>query len=369
MTKPSLQEIQTAINNVGAKWIAGHTSLSQLSEEEQNRRLGLKVPEGERERIALSLAQGAAAPTAFVFARSRDWRNKDGQNWITDVKDQGGCGSCVAFGTVATFEAQARIQYNKPSWNLDLSEADLFFCGAGRKCQEGWWPTDALAYVKDKGISEESCFPYQAQDMDCTPCSDRANRLLKIGKWQEIIDVGQRKEWLDKQGPLVACMAVYRDFFNYKDGIYKHVSGDLAGYHAISCVGYNEDEKYWICKNSWGKDWGDRGFFKIAYGEADIDTRFAMYAVGDITGTLAPDGDGVEKEGWAKYAVVEQSFSDGQSTLWVYIEDKWYHQQLSESQLASISNALSASNSLQVIYKGERIEKIRNWKQFAQNEN
>jgi C1A family cysteine protease len=65
---------------------------------------------------------------------------------------------------------------------------------------------------------------------------------------------------------MIACMAIYRDFFGYKDGVYRHVTGDLAGYHAISCIGYSEEEECWICKNSWNTDWGNQGFFKIAYG-------------------------------------------------------------------------------------------------------
>lgn len=365
MTKLNLQQIQAAIQNQSANWIAGVTSVSQLSEEQQNLRLGLDVPESERERIRLALVQ--TKQPEFVFAGERDWRNKDGHNWVTDIKDQGNCGSCVAFATVATLETQARIQLNKPSRSVDLSEADLFFCGAGRKCNQGWWPVEALNYAKEKGISEESCFPYQDRDLDCTPCSDRQNRLLKIGKWQEFINISQRKDWLDQQGPLVACMAVYRDFFYYQDGVYKHLEGDLAGYHAITCIGYSEDEQCWICKNSWGSDWGKQGFFKIAYGEAGIDTDFAMYGSGELKGPLMDSEDEEQKKGWAKYAVVEQSLpTEGEdSVLWAYVEDKWRYQQLSDVQLAALGPTLCAANSLQVIYQGEQIVKIQTWKQFS----
>lgn len=92
---------------------------------------------------------------------------------------------------------------------------------------------------------------------------------------------------------MVAGMAVYQDFFSYAGGVYKHVSGNLAGYHAISVVGYSETDKCWICKNSWGPNWGEtlaggtRGWFRIGYGQCGIDTQFAFYDV-DLSACPVP---------------------------------------------------------------------------------
>jgi len=357
----TLTQLRSMIKNAGYDWVAGETPISRLSDEEQKIRLGLEVPEDEMERIKSVLAKEIKA---FAFAPKRDWRDKDGKNWVTTVQDQGGCGSCVAFGTVATIESQARIQYNKPAWDIDLSEADLFFCGAGRKCKKGWWPSYALDYAKSKGISDEKCFPYQDEDIDCTLCSDRADRLLKIGKWHEIINIDQRKQWLDTKGPMVACMAVYSDFFKYKDGVYRHTTGDLAGYHAICCIGYSEEEKCWICKNSWGTGWGNQGFFKIGYGEAEMDTKFAMYGVEEITGTLTPNGE-EEDYDWAEHVVIDHNFEANQRVLWAYVKGKWRYQFVSDVQLAGIGNALFEANSVQVWFKGNKISCIRGWKKFS----
>ena len=116
-----------------------------------------------------------------------------------------------------------------------------------------------------------------------TACSDWQSRAVKVVNWSEVLDVGARKDWLATRGPMVGCMAVYRDFFSYTGGVYRHTSGDLAGYHAIGVVGYSEAEQCWICKNSWGTGWGELGWFKIGYGECGMDTEFAMYGVEAVT--------------------------------------------------------------------------------------
>lgn len=78
---------------------------------------------------------------------------------MTLIRDQGSCGSCVAFGTTATVEAQVRVQNGNPNYPIDLSEAHLFFCHArerGANCSTGWWPKEAFDAYKSKGVSDEA---------------------------------------------------------------------------------------------------------------------------------------------------------------------------------------------------------------------
>ena len=65
---------------------------------------------------------------------------------------------------------------------------------------------------------------------------------------------------------------VYEDFMSYKSGVYYHATGGLKGGHAIKILGWGteNDIDYWLCANSWGKDWGMKGYFKIELGQCKI---------------------------------------------------------------------------------------------------
>ncbi len=282
MSEDELTELQRAIEDQGYSWSIGPTPLSVMPPEEQDRRLGLRLVPEEMARIEAMMS--TMAPRAVEFPPAWDWRDVDGADWTTPIRDQRACGSCVAFGTVGVLETMLKRYHDDAGLEVDLSEAHLFFCGCGACCDKGWWPSYALDYARDSGVPDEACFPYQDHNMPCSDsCDDWPSRAVRVVNWSEVLDVGVRKEWLATKGPMVGCMAVYRDFFSYTGGVYRHTSGSLAGYHAICVVGYSEADECWICKNSWGTGWGEAGWFRIGYGECGIDSEFAMYGVESVT--------------------------------------------------------------------------------------
>lgn len=129
--------------------------------------------------------------------------------------------------------------------------------------------------------------PYTAgggADMNCTAsrCSDWQSRLTKISSYTNHATMDARKNAIATIGPVLAGMAVFNDFFAYTGGIYQKTAGStLAGYHCICVVGYNDAQQCWIIKNSWGTNWGDSGFVRIRYGQADllIDTSWTFSSV------------------------------------------------------------------------------------------
>lgn len=282
------KKLMDMIKEKGQSWKARRTMLSELSLEEKKKRLGLTVKKEDLDQMRLEIK---AALKAFSFPQEWDWRSVNGKNWTTPIRDQSSCGSCVAFGTVAAIESMMKIEEDKHDLSIDLSEAHLFFCGCGRCCDRGWTFEPALNHAKNEGISDEACFRYRARDTSCDDrCNDWKERSTKITEWKKILNVSERKNVLSSVGPLIGGMAVYEDFFSYGGNVYRHVTGDLVGYHAIAIVGYSESQQCWICKNSWGTDWGENGWFKIGYGECDIDTTFPMYsATGIIPAPKKPD--------------------------------------------------------------------------------
>src|SRR5688572_2881386 len=110
----NISTIEDALAKSGRPWSARENFLTRLPREERKKYLGAIPPVNAPsiEEIARSSETSGrvrtevrpGAPAAF------DWRNSGGASYITDVKNQGGCGSCVAFGTTAVVEAQVRIQ-------------------------------------------------------------------------------------------------------------------------------------------------------------------------------------------------------------------------------------------------------------------
>lgn len=255
--------INQQIKKQNANWIAKSNTVSNLNDIEVKRLLGSKdAPEG------IELFYDRTKGTG-----SLDWRNVNGVSWLGPVMNQGNCGSCVAFASVATLEARYRISMG-PLWtNATFSPQQLFDCGGGA-CDYGWYPSSAASFLKSKGIVDSACSPYVSgstgEDLSCNDikCANMPSRVYKIAGFNSPSFTGGSAEKVKealKNGPLVTTMTVYDDFLSYGGGIYKHVTGSRAGGHAISLVGYNDLERYWIIRNSWGDTWGEGGFARISY--------------------------------------------------------------------------------------------------------
>jgi hypothetical protein len=263
------------------------TSLSYAEHEEYG--LGAIPSLLPKEQVELEGAFLSSFPEQF------DWR--DG-GWVTPVKHQGQCGSCWAFGALAAMEAQIRIQLNNPNYVIDLSEQDLVSCfnaGNGWGGCRGQYLDVTCNYLKSgSGITDEQCFPYVAYEVNCTnKCSNGA--VYKLRSWNFLPCAYTHKvRWrysngatdfyqLDipsvqtikgavSQGPVLCALAVYNDFYSYYGGVYEPGSGVyFEGLHAITIVGWDDSDRSWICKNSWGTGWGNSGYFKIRWIEDNVD--------------------------------------------------------------------------------------------------
>lgn len=272
-----LNAIRKAIADHGAQWTAGETPVSRRAQEMRRGLCGLiDLPEGTEG------ARAETSPNQPVF----DWRTSDEKDWTTPIKDQGPCGSCWAFGSIAAMEAQHNIEEGDPDIDLDLSEQDLLSCSPG-SCN-GWYSSRTLNWLKNQGTVDEACFPYYADDtIPCTAaCSDWTARTWKIKEWGWVNPTKEDIKGYLLKAPLPTSMKVYTDFFYYTGGVYEHVWGSYEGGHLVTLVGWDDTNQCWICKNSWGTEWGEEGWFRIKYGDCGIESGTA-YLV-DVYQARAP---------------------------------------------------------------------------------
>lgn len=242
---------------------------------------GLRDWQGPRKKTQLERAR-IDEPVAGL-PRAWDWRNATvgavTGDFMSPVRNQGKCGSCVSFATAASFEGTLAVASGTPRLDANVSEQDIFI-NIG-ECDYGSWPSSGMSHVTQEGVPDEACHPYTMGRLgkDGTPdeaCTDRAARLIKATDDTFASSPASIKQAL-MTGPMQTTMSVYEDFMFYSGGVYKHVTGSMQGGHAITLVGYNDDERYWIAKNSWGTGWGEAGYFRISY---DDDSGFADDAYG-----------------------------------------------------------------------------------------
>jgi len=205
-------------------------------------------------------------------ANNWDWREKNG---VSPVKNQGNCGSCWTFSTVGALEAHSMIKYDGQFDSL--AEQQLVDCAGAydnHGCNGGL-PSHAFEYIHNAGgISTEDAYPYFAADHNCTVKS--STFALTVDGGAVNITEGDESELevaIFYFGPVSITFEVVDGFRDYSSGVYvsntcKNSTADVN--HAVLAVGFGTDSTtgldYWIVKNSWGADWGDKGFFKIQRG-------------------------------------------------------------------------------------------------------
>lgn len=123
----------------------------------------------------------------------------------------------------------------------------------------------AYQYIIDnKGIATEKAYLYQSQTRHCKYNKDERGASIT-----GYIDLPSGNETILQEavafiGPIsVAIDASHLSFQFYESGIYEEPNcNSQVLNHGVLVVGYGreEDQDYWIVKNSWGEDWGINGY-------------------------------------------------------------------------------------------------------------
>ncbi|XP_014700249.1 cathepsin F isoform X1 [Equus asinus] len=237
----------------------GVTKFSDLTEEEfRTIYLNplLKEEPGVKMRRAKSV--GDSAPPEW------DWRSKGA---VTEVKDQGMCGSCWAFSVTGNVEGQWFL--NRGAL-LSLSEQELLDCDKVDKACMGGLPSNAYSAIKTLGgLETEDDYSYHGHLQACSFSAEKAK--VYINDSVELTKNEQKlAAWLAKKGPISVAINAFGMQF-YRHGI-SHPLRPLCSPwlidHAVLLVGYGNRSAvpFWAIKNSWGTDWGEEGYYYLYRG-------------------------------------------------------------------------------------------------------
>ncbi|KRT79326.1 Peptidase [Oryctes borbonicus] len=203
-------------------------------------------------------------PANVELPSSVDWRKKGA---VTEIKDQGQCGSCWAFSATGSLEGQ---HFRKANKLVSLSEQNLVDCSGkyGNEGCQGGLMTNAFKYVKaNHGIDTEKSYPYEGEDNQCrynpknSGATDTGYKMIRAG------DENALQAAVATVGPIsVGIDASHFSFQFYNGGIYYEPDcSEEELDHGVLAVGYDSDKgkDYWIVKNSWGESWGMQGYIKM----------------------------------------------------------------------------------------------------------
>merc|ERR1711871_1891759 len=248
---------------------------------------------------------------------------------IGDIRDQSNCGCCWAFAGAEAASDRMCIATNA-SMMVPLSAQDVCFNGGGMMSMgcNGGQITSPWSYLKKGGLfggkgavsggqyqgsgpfgkgfcsdfslphchhhGPQGSDPYPAEGKpgcphESSPAGPKSCDASAAAPHNKVEDdkysfsgqtvtasgVSGIQKAIMAGGPMEVAFTVYADFENYASGIYHHVTGGAVGGHAVKVVGWGSEGgvKYWKIANSWNPYWGEKGYFRIPFGEGGIDDQ------------------------------------------------------------------------------------------------
>jgi len=163
----------------------------------------------------------------------------------------------------------------------------LLNCVGPNSTCDGGSPTDAYEYMRVKGVPDETCAPYEAADLECTPenvckecqpdfddptadCAAQTTYPIHyVAEHGTVSGVQNMMAEIFARGPIACVIAVTDAFENYSGGIFIDATATIEPDHAVSVVGWGVEgaTPYWIVRNSWGSFWGEKGWVRILQGK------------------------------------------------------------------------------------------------------
>ncbi len=262
-----LEQYREMIREKGYDFTVGLNDIMlNYTPEERQKLRGLKLPDDWEKIWREHLSDDFVTKSAEDLPSSFNWEDS---GKVSPVKDQGGCGSCWIFSSIAAIESQYMVDFGI---EYDLSEQEVLSCYSYDWGCEGGWMNSVYQYVNMYGVTSEDYLPYYGYDR--YPCPDPMPPRLVKGV--EYISIPNNEEAIKTallDGPVVSSFAAGDAFNGYNGGCYSQIGGEIN--HGVVIVGWDDNAcgtgvGAWRVKNSWGTSWGEGGYFWVHYGHAHI---------------------------------------------------------------------------------------------------
>lgn len=202
-------------------------------------------------------------------------------NWVSPIKNQGSCGVCWTFATLATIESRC---LKKNMGLYDLSEQGIRSCHGfyltDGTCSGGNAKKSTAYMTRYNGPILEADSPY---DTDPSSVCENGTPYFKITGYRSLAnDANTLKQAILDYGAIYTNMYHSSTYYNSSDYTYYYDGTDAAN-HAITLVGWDDNKVTaggtgaWIIKNSWGASWGENGYFYISYNDSKVATSNAYW--------------------------------------------------------------------------------------------
>ncbi|XP_043712590.1 cysteine proteinase RD21A-like isoform X1 [Telopea speciosissima] len=221
--------------------------------------LGTKID--PKRRLSRTKSDRYAFRVGDSLPDSVDWRTKGA---VVSVKDQGQCGSCWAFSTIAAVEGINQLVTGDL---ISLSEQELVDCDTSynQGCNGGLMDYAFQFIINNGGIDTEEDYPYKASNGQCDQYRKNA-KVVTIDSFEDVPtnDEKSLQKAVANQPISVAIEAGGRAFQLYQSGVFSGMCGTELD-HGVTAVGYGSDNgvDYWIVRNSWGSSWGESGYIRM----------------------------------------------------------------------------------------------------------